>query len=315
MLKVLPWKGVVHFGKWEKLNPRYVRPFKVLEKVGDVAYKLKLPKELSRVHNTFHVSNSKKCYADEPLAVPLDGLHFDDKLQFVDEPVEIMHCEVKRLKRSHIPIVKVKNRLGGRIRLMVSGGAPLSSEIEEFLRVTSCAFVLQGYGMTETCGLATLRYPDKMCMLGAVGSAFVYTDLHLEEVPDMGYDPLADPPRGEICDIGEMQPNGVLEIIDRKKRLIKLSQGNFKSSLVGYDLGVPNKDHAEKWAHQNGHKVSYSELCNLTQLKDYIISELKSTAVRNNLRGFEHIKGIIVESKTLEEQARFVDCDFEEAKR
>ncbi|GKG01277.1 hypothetical protein Tco_0305982 [Tanacetum coccineum] len=57
--------------------------FQVLEKVGEVAYKLELPEELSRVHNTFHVSNLKKCYADEPLAVPLDGLHFDDKLQFV----------------------------------------------------------------------------------------------------------------------------------------------------------------------------------------------------------------------------------------
>ncbi|GKC85277.1 putative reverse transcriptase domain-containing protein [Tanacetum coccineum] len=74
---------VVHFDKWGKLNPRYVGPFKVLEKVGEVAYKLKLPEELRRVHNTFHVSNLKKCYADEPLAVPLDGLHFDDKLQFV----------------------------------------------------------------------------------------------------------------------------------------------------------------------------------------------------------------------------------------
>ncbi|GJS22729.1 putative reverse transcriptase domain-containing protein [Tanacetum coccineum] len=71
---------------------------KVLEKVGSVAYKLELPQELSRVHNTFHVSNLKKCYADEPLAVPLDGLHFVDKLQFVEEPVEIMDREVKRLK-------------------------------------------------------------------------------------------------------------------------------------------------------------------------------------------------------------------------
>ncbi|GKC16324.1 hypothetical protein Tco_1013106 [Tanacetum coccineum] len=79
----------------------------VLEKVGEVAYKHKLLEELSRVHNTFHVSNLKKCYADEPLAVPLDGLHFDDKLQFVEEPVEIMDREVKRLKRSHIPLVKV----------------------------------------------------------------------------------------------------------------------------------------------------------------------------------------------------------------
>ncbi|GKF31815.1 putative reverse transcriptase domain-containing protein [Tanacetum coccineum] len=74
MLKVLPWKGVVHFGKRGKINPRYVGPFKVLEKVRAVAYKLKLPQELNRVHNTFHVSNLKKCYADKPLAVPLDGL-------------------------------------------------------------------------------------------------------------------------------------------------------------------------------------------------------------------------------------------------
>ncbi|GKF00507.1 hypothetical protein Tco_0023857 [Tanacetum coccineum] len=75
---------------------------KVLEKVVEVAYKLDLPEELSRVHNIFHVSNLKKCYADEPLAVLLDGLHFDDKLQFVEEPVEIMDREVKRLKRSPI---------------------------------------------------------------------------------------------------------------------------------------------------------------------------------------------------------------------
>nr|GEV90906.1 retrovirus-related Pol polyprotein from transposon 297 family [Tanacetum cinerariifolium] len=90
-----------------KLNPRYVGPFKVLEKIGNVAYKLKLPKELSRVHNTFHVSNLKKCHADEPLAVLLDGLHFDDKLHFVKDPVEIMDREVKQLKRSQIPLVKV----------------------------------------------------------------------------------------------------------------------------------------------------------------------------------------------------------------
>nr|GEV54774.1 putative reverse transcriptase domain-containing protein [Tanacetum cinerariifolium] len=108
ILKVLLWKGVVRFGKRGKLNPRYVGPFKVLEKVRSVAYKLELPLELSRDHNTFHVSNLKKCYVDEPLVVPLDGLHFDDKLYFVEEPIEIMDREVKRLKRSRIPIVKIR---------------------------------------------------------------------------------------------------------------------------------------------------------------------------------------------------------------
>ncbi|GJU14513.1 putative reverse transcriptase domain-containing protein [Tanacetum coccineum] len=79
MLNVSSWKGVVRFGKRGKLNPRYVGPFKVLE---------------------------KKCYADEPLAVLLDGLHIDDKLHFVEEPVEIMDREVKQLKQSSIPIIK-----------------------------------------------------------------------------------------------------------------------------------------------------------------------------------------------------------------
>nr|GEZ49921.1 retrovirus-related Pol polyprotein from transposon 17.6 [Tanacetum cinerariifolium] len=96
MLKVSPWKGVVRFGKRGKLNPRYVGPFKVSKKIGKVAYKLKLPKELSRVHNTFHVSNLKKFHADGPLAVPLDGLHFNDNLYFVEEPVEIVDRKVKR---------------------------------------------------------------------------------------------------------------------------------------------------------------------------------------------------------------------------
>ncbi|KAI8522548.1 hypothetical protein RHMOL_Rhmol13G0005100 [Rhododendron molle] len=242
----------------------------------------------------------------------------------------------------------VKSRLGGRIRLIVSGGAPLSSEVEEFLRVTSCAFVLQGYGLTETCGLTTVGFPDEMSLIGTVGSAFVSSELRLEEVPEMGYNPLGDPPRGEICvrgktafagyyknpeltretlidgwfhtgDIGEMLPNGVVKIIDRKKNLVKLSQGeyvaleylekvycitpivediwvygdSFKSMLVA--VVVPHEENTLRWAHQNGHRGSFSELCSLNQLRDYVRLELKSTAERNKLRGFEHIKGVILE--------------------
>nr|GEW55058.1 putative reverse transcriptase domain-containing protein [Tanacetum cinerariifolium] len=91
-----------------KLNPRYVGPFKVLDKVGTVSYKLELLQELSRVHNKFHVPNLKKCHADEPLAIPLYGLHFDDKLHFVEEPIEIMDRKVKRLKQSRILLIKVR---------------------------------------------------------------------------------------------------------------------------------------------------------------------------------------------------------------
>nr|GEV66435.1 putative reverse transcriptase domain-containing protein [Tanacetum cinerariifolium] len=108
ILKVSPWKGVVRFGKRGKLNPRYVGPFKVLAKVGTVAYTLELPQEFSRVHHTFHVSNLKTCYADKPLVMPLEGIHVDDRLQFVEEPIEIIEREIKRLKQSQILVVKVR---------------------------------------------------------------------------------------------------------------------------------------------------------------------------------------------------------------
>nr|GEY72021.1 putative reverse transcriptase domain-containing protein [Tanacetum cinerariifolium] len=107
MLKVSTWKGVIHFVKRGKLNPMYIGPFKILERVGPVAYKLELPRELQGIYNTFHVSNLKKCLSDESLIIPLDEVQLDDKLYFIEEPTEIMDREVKRLKQSRIPIVKV----------------------------------------------------------------------------------------------------------------------------------------------------------------------------------------------------------------
>nr|GEY97376.1 hypothetical protein [Tanacetum cinerariifolium] len=100
MLKVSLWKGVIRFGKRGKLNPRYIGPFKILAKVGTGGYHLELLKQLRRVHSTFHVSNLKKCLADEPLAIPLDEIQVDDKRHFIEAPSEIMDLAVWKINRS-----------------------------------------------------------------------------------------------------------------------------------------------------------------------------------------------------------------------
>ncbi|GJZ49730.1 hypothetical protein Tco_0603920 [Tanacetum coccineum] len=107
-LLVHPWKGAVRFGKRGKLSPRYIGPFKVLARIGHVAYTLELPEELKGIHSTFHVSNLKKCLAEGEVVVPLEEIQLDDKLHMIEEPVEIVDKEVKRLKQSRIPIVKVR---------------------------------------------------------------------------------------------------------------------------------------------------------------------------------------------------------------
>ncbi|GKE37119.1 putative reverse transcriptase domain-containing protein, partial [Tanacetum coccineum] len=108
LLKVSSWKGVVRFRKKGKLASKFVRPFKIVDKVGLIAYRLRLPEELNGVHDTFHVSNHKKCLADPTLQVPLDEIQVDAKLNFVEEPMEILEREFKKLKQSRIAIVKVR---------------------------------------------------------------------------------------------------------------------------------------------------------------------------------------------------------------
>ncbi|GJW61702.1 putative reverse transcriptase domain-containing protein [Tanacetum coccineum] len=108
LLKVSPWNGVVRFGKKGKLAPRYVGPFEIFERIGSVAYRLRLPQELNGIHDTFHVSNLKKCLTDASLHVPLEEIKIDKTLRFVEELVEIMDREIKKLKHSRISIVKVR---------------------------------------------------------------------------------------------------------------------------------------------------------------------------------------------------------------
>ncbi|GKE48473.1 hypothetical protein Tco_1479731 [Tanacetum coccineum] len=127
VLKVSPWRGVIRFGKRGKLSPRYIGPFKIIEIIGPVAYKLELPDKIRGIHNTFHVLNLKKCLADKNLVIPLEEIQLDDKFHFIEELVENMDREVKRLKQSRIPIVKV--------RWNSRRGPEYTSEREDFFKI------------------------------------------------------------------------------------------------------------------------------------------------------------------------------------
>lgn len=107
-LKVSPWKGLIRFGKRGKLNPRYIGPFEVVSKIGVVAYKLKLLTSMSGIHDTFHVSNLKKCLKKEATVVPIEEIQIDEKLSYVEEPLEIMDKSVKKLKKSRITLVRLR---------------------------------------------------------------------------------------------------------------------------------------------------------------------------------------------------------------
>lgn len=240
---------------------------------------------------------------------------------------------------------KVKERLGGKLRVIVSGGAPLAVPVEEFLRVVTCAYVVQGYGLTETCAGSIVSIPNEHSMLGTVGPPVQHIDVRLESVPEMGYDALSSVPRGEICirgsvlfsgyykredleqevmidgwfhtgDIGEWQPDGSLKVIDRKKNIFKLSQGeyvavenlenvygvlqdidsiwvygnSFESSLVA--VANPNQQALERWAEQNGVTGSFAELCEHPRAREHILAELTKIAKDKKLKGFEVIKAV-----------------------
>ncbi|KAI3821399.1 hypothetical protein L1987_08966 [Smallanthus sonchifolius] len=114
LLKVSPWKGIIRFRKRGKLSPRFVVPFKILARVGQVAYRLNLPVELSGIHPTFHVSHLRKCLADDTAHIPYDEIEVDNSLNYVEEPIAILDRSKKRLRNKSIPLVKVqwKHRKG-----------------------------------------------------------------------------------------------------------------------------------------------------------------------------------------------------------
>ena len=107
-LKVSPWKGVIRFGKRGKLNPRYIGPFKIIQRIGPVAYRLELPEKLQGIHDTFHVSNLRKCLADESLFMPLQDVHINEKLNFVERPIQIIDRQIRKLRNREFPLVRVK---------------------------------------------------------------------------------------------------------------------------------------------------------------------------------------------------------------
>ncbi|KAJ7541084.1 hypothetical protein O6H91_10G045400 [Diphasiastrum complanatum] len=248
---------------------------------------------------------------------------------------------------------KVKQNLGGRLKVILAGAAPLAKHVEEFLSVTTCATVVQGYGLTETCAGTFIAVPDRYSMQGTIGIPMPNVDVRLESIPEMNYNALSSTPRGELCirgktlftgyhkredltkealtdgwlhtgDVGEWQPDGALKIIDRKKNIFKLSQGeyvavenleniyglssyvnmiwvygnSYESVLVA--VVVPNKEAIHSWAQENGEEGDFAELCERAKLKEYILSELTATGKRSKLKGFEFIKAVHLEPKSFD---------------
>ncbi|KAG8368293.1 hypothetical protein BUALT_Bualt15G0030300 [Buddleja alternifolia] len=211
---------------------------------------------------------------------------------------------------------KIKQAFGGRVRLILSGAAPLPKHIEEFLRVTCCCLLSQGYGLTESCAGCFTSIADVFPMMGSVGVPMTTIEARLESVPEMGYDALSNVPRG---DIGEWQPNGAMKIIDRKKNIFKLSQGeyvaieciestysrcplitsiwvygnSFESFLVA--VVVPERKALEEWAENNKESGDFKSLCSNKKARIYILDELNSTAKTHNLRGFEMLRAVHLE--------------------
>ncbi|XP_042030202.1 long chain acyl-CoA synthetase 4-like isoform X2 [Salvia splendens] len=213
---------------------------------------------------------------------------------------------------------KVREGLGGKLRLILSGAAPLSPNVETYLRVVTCAHVLQGYGLTETCAGSFVARPDDLSMVATVGPPLPVVDICLESIPDMEYNALSSTSRGEICirgkclfsgyykredltkevmidgwfhtgDVGEWQPDGSLKIIDRKKNIFKLSQGEYVSveNLEGIYSLASTIDSI--WIYGSSYESFLVAVVNPN------LDSLERWAEENKLKGFEFIKGMYLE--------------------
>ncbi|KAK9067946.1 hypothetical protein SSX86_012057 [Deinandra increscens subsp. villosa] len=256
----------------------------------------------------------------------------------------ITHTEASPLS-DKIVFSKVKQGLGGRLRIILSGAAPLAPHVETYLKVVTCSHVLQGYGLTETCGGSFVTFPDEMNMLGTVGPPVPNLDARLVSVPEMNYDALSSKPQGEVCirgdvlfsgyhknedltkevlvdgwfhtgDIGEWQLDGSMKIIDRKKNIFKLSQGeyvavenlenvyglvpdidavwiygnSFESCLVA--VVNPNKQAIEQYAETHQISGDFDSLCVNPMIKEYILGELTRIGKEKKLKGFEFMRAV-----------------------
>ncbi|CAD7700609.1 unnamed protein product [Ostreobium quekettii] len=268
-------------------------------------------------------------------------LHFLDQGIKAEEATPLLDCLIFN---------KIKDRLGGKVKLIVTGGAPIALHTENFLRVCFCCPVVQGYGLTETCAGSFIAIPDAKGMCGTVGPPQPVCSFRLESVPEMNYDACGPEPKGEVCikgesnfsgyykddkqtnevlekdgwfhtgDIGTIVGDGVLKLIDRKKNIFKLSQGeyiavemvegvykknpmveqlwvygnSFKSCLVA--VVVPVKDKLMAWASQHGVQGTFEEVCRNSDACDHVLEVLNLTATEAALKGFEKIKAVYLDA-------------------
>ncbi|XP_052179737.1 probable CoA ligase CCL6 [Diospyros lotus] len=258
---------------------------------------------------------------------------------------------------------KIKQGLGGQVHLLLSGAAPLPTHVEEFLRVACCCVVSQGYGLTESTGGCFTSIANVFHMMGTVGVPVTAIEARLESVPELGYDGLASVPRGEIClrgkilfsgyykrqdltddvlvdgwfhtgDIGEWQPDGAMKIIDRKKNIFKLSQGeyiavenlentysrcplitsiwvygnSFESFLVA--VVVPERKALEEWALSNNQTGDFKMLCENPKAVKFIQDELNSTGQKHKLRGFEMLRAVHLEPNPFDMERDLITPTF-----